>query len=112
VDAEESPRVTSCNCSICRRSGFLHLIVPASRFRLVAGEDALQSYRFNTRTANHLYCSHCGIKSFYVPRSHPGGYSVNARCLEPTTVASLVIEQQFDGMNWEQHIHELPPLET
>jgi len=111
VDAEESLSVTSCNCSICHRSGYLHLIVPASRFRVTAGRDALTSYRFNTATANHLFCSSCGIKAFYVPRSHPDGYSVNARCLEPETFESLIIEQEFDGRNWEQHAHELPPLE-
>jgi len=112
VDAEESLCVTSCNCSICLRSGFLHLIVPAARFRMIAGEDALTSYRFNTRTANHLFCSSCGIKAFYVPRSHPDGYSVNARCLDPGTVDSLTIGQEFDGQHWEQHIHELRPLDT
>lgn len=64
-------------------TGFLHLIVPASRFRLVQGDDALAEYRFNTGTARHLFCRHCGVKSFYVPRSHPDGFSVNARCLDP-----------------------------
>jgi len=112
VDADEALRVTSCNCSICRRSGFLHLIVPATRFRLSAGEAALTSYRFNTQTANHLFCSSCGIKAFYVPRSHPDGYSVNARCLDPATVESLVIEREFDGQNWEQHIDELRPRDA
>lgn len=69
-------------------SGFLHLIVPASRFRLLSGGDDLSDYRFNTRAARHLFCRHCGIKSFYVPRSHPAGYSVNARCLDPGTVVA------------------------
>lgn len=110
VDAEETLRVSSCNCSICRRSGYLHLIVPAAQFRLIAGEDALTSYRFNTGTANHLFCSSCGIKAFYVPRSHPDGYSVNARCLDPESLASATVEHEFDGRNWEQHIHELAPL--
>jgi centromere protein V len=111
VDAEESLRVSSCNCSICRRCGFLHLIVPASRFRITAGEGALTTYRFNTRTAHHLFCSACGIKAFYVPRSHPDGYSVNARCVDLGTVESLIVESEFDGQNWERHVHELPPLE-
>lgn len=96
---------------MCRLSGYLHLIVPANRFRIVAGDDALRSYRFNTRTANHLFCAHCGIKAFYVPRSHPEGFSVNARCLD-TDTKDIVIEHAFDGRNWEQHIDELPRLET
>ena len=81
--------VLDCNCSICRMSGFLHLIVSAARFRLIDGDDALTEYRFNTGAAKHLFCRHCGIKSFYVPRSHPDGYSVNARCLDAGTVEDM-----------------------
>jgi hypothetical protein len=93
-------RVQECNCSICRMTGFQHLIVPASRFRLVKGAEALTTYTFNTGTARHLFCRRCGIKSFYVPRSNPDGFSVNARCLDPATIAGLEIEP-FDGRNWE-----------
>ncbi|GHA79440.1 GFA family protein [Cognatilysobacter bugurensis] len=82
VDAPAALDVLECNCSICRMTGFLHLIVPASRFRLLQGEDALVDYRFNTGAARHRFCGQCGIKSFYVPRSHPDGFSVNARCLD------------------------------
>ena len=67
-------------------TGFLHLIVPASRFRLLSGAEDLVEYTFNTGVARHLFCRHCGIKSFYVPRSHPDGFSVNGRCLDAGTV--------------------------
>lgn len=93
--------VTDCNCSICSKSGYLHLIVPKSRFKLLSGEDALTTYRFNTRTARHLFCSTCGIKAFYVPRSHPDGYSVNARCLDEGTVEGMNVVPS-DGRNWEK----------
>ena len=86
VDAPARPFVQECNCSICRMTGFLHLIVPASRFRLTSGKDDLLEYRFNTGTARHLFCRHCGVKSFYVPRSHPHGYSINLRCLDAGTL--------------------------
>lgn len=89
ADAPPSPEVLDCNCSVCRMTGFLHLIVPAARFRLLQGADALVEYRFNTGTARHLFCGHCGIKSFYVPRSHPDGYSVNARCLDDVALDAL-----------------------
>lgn len=89
VDASARIQVLECNCSICRMSGFQHLIVPASRFRLLSGADDLSEYRFNTRAARHLFCRHCGVRSFYVPRSHPDGYSVNARCLDPGTVTGM-----------------------
>ena len=93
--------VFECNCSMCSKSGFLHLIVPKSQFRLLQGEEALTTYTFNTHVAKHFFCSMCGVKSFYVPRSHPEGYSVNARCLDDGTVEALTIEP-FNGRDWEQ----------
>ena len=93
---------TECNCSICAKSGFLHLIVAKSRFELLQGAEHLTTYTFNTGVARHFFCSVCGIKSFYVPRSNPDGYSINVRCLEPGTITSVKIIP-FDGQNWEQH---------
>jgi len=101
VDAPADLDVSECNCSICGPSAYLHLIVPKERFRLLRGQDELATYAFGTRTARHLFCRRCGVKSFYVPRSHPDGFSVNARCLAPGTVASLRVSR-FDGRNWEQ----------
>jgi hypothetical protein len=92
VQAPAQVTVSECNCSMCRMTGFLHLIVPASRFRLLHGAEALSEYRFNTGTARHLFCRHCGVKSFYVPRSNPDGYSVNLRCLDQATVAAVRVE--------------------
>ena len=74
---------------------------------LLRGEEVLSTYRFNTQTAQHTFCSLCGIKSFYVPRSHPDGYSVNARCLDEATVRSLRIDT-FDGRHWEDNVGQLP----
>jgi hypothetical protein len=109
VEAPAELVVTECNCSICARSGYLHLIVPASRFRLLAGADNLSTYTFGTHTARHYFCRTCGIKSFYVPRSNPDGYSVNARCLDAGTIAHLTIEP-FDGRHWEENAARLAPL--
>jgi len=110
VEAPAALELTECNCSMCRRAGYLHLIVPRDRFRLVSGRDALSSYRFHTGVAEHLFCATCGIKSFYVPRSHPDGISVNARCLDPGTVASQRVTP-FDGAHWEESAGSLPPLD-
>ena len=90
-----------CNCSICRRSSYQHLIVPEADFTLLAGDDALSDYRFGTQTAVHRFCARCGVKAFYSPRSHPGSYSVNLKCVDQGTIASTKIEY-FDGANWEQ----------
>ena len=93
--------VSECNCSICSKTAYLHLIVPAERFKLLSGADVLTTYTFNTGTAKHLFCSVCGIKSFYVPRSHPDGFSVNARCLDEGTVGSMTV-RPFNGREWEK----------
>lgn len=98
-----------CNCSICKMSGYIHLIVPASDFRLLSGQSHLTEYRFNTGVARHLFCSNCGIKSFYVPRSNPDGYSVNVNCLELPQEVELTIDD-FDGQNWEQNAGALEHL--
>jgi hypothetical protein len=100
VAAPARVQVSDCNCSICSKSGYLHLMVPADRFRLLSGRESLVEYTFNTGTAKHLFCSVCGIKSFYVPRSHPDGFSVNARCIDSGTIEEMTITQ-IDGRNWE-----------
>jgi hypothetical protein len=94
-------QVAECNCSICSKAGYLHLFVPADRFKLISGSEALTGYSFNTGTAKHLFCSVCGIKSFYVPRSHPDGFSVNARCLDPGTVEEVCVSP-VNGRDWEK----------
>ena len=105
VQAPAEIEVLDCNCSICTKTGYLHLIVPAGHFRLLSDPAALTSYQFNTGTARHLFCSVCGIKSFYVPRSHPDGYSVNARCLDAGTVTGMRTIA-CDGRDWEKQFPE------
>jgi hypothetical protein len=100
VEAPARIEVAECNCSICAKVGYLHLIVPADRFQLLAGRDDLTTYTFNTGVAQHYFCKHCGVKSFYIPRSHPDGVSVNARCLDDVAVESMTI-LPFDGRNWD-----------
>jgi hypothetical protein len=100
VDAPADIEALDCNCSICRMTGFLHLIVPATRFRLLSGGDDLTEYTFNTGAAKHRFCRHCGIKAFYIPRSHPDGIDVNVRCLDPATVRSLRVAP-FDDADRE-----------
>lgn len=94
--------VQRCNCSICAKTAFLHLIVPGADFRLLAGDAALTTYTFNTGVAKHLFCRNCGVKSFYVPRSNPDGWSVNLRCVDAGTLEQVTVED-FDGQHWEQH---------
>jgi hypothetical protein len=101
VLAPDEIEAQECTCSICHKSGYLHLIVAKERFRLLQGEDKLTTYRFNTGIAQHRFCSICGIKSFYVPRSKPDGVSVNVRCLDDGAVRVARISL-FDGKHWEE----------
>ena len=108
VEADDMILAHECNCSICTKSGYLHLIVPNSRFELLHGKDDLNEYTFNSGIAKHFFCRDCGIKPFYIPRSNPDGYSINVNCLDPKP-ENIEIEK-FDGKNWEQHAHTLKNL--
>jgi hypothetical protein len=89
-----------CNCSVCTKKGFLHLIVPLDQFEVTQGSEALTTYQFNTNTAQHMFCTSCGMHPFYVPRSDPDKMDVNARCIDNIDVSALR-PQKFDGKNWE-----------
>jgi len=95
-----------CNCSICRKKGYLHLIIPAKDFELLDGEDFLENYQFGTKAASHFFCKRCGISAFYIPRSHPDGFSVNIRCLDETDLSRFRIIP-FEGKEWERNIQRI-----
>jgi hypothetical protein len=109
IEAPADIKATKCNCSICTMCGFLHLFVAHKNFRLLSGESSLTTYTFNTGVAQHSFCSECGVKSFYVPRSHPDGLSVNVNCLDHSSVCSVEVAR-FDGQNWERNVAELSPI--
>lgn len=105
VEAPQVIEADLCNCSVCKKSGYLHLIVPSSHFKLLVGKDKLVEYKFNTKVAKHYFCATCGIKPFYIPRSNPDGVDVNVNCLD--TLCKQVNISDFDGQNWELHAHKL-----
>jgi hypothetical protein len=104
--APQEQVAVDCNCSICRKKGILHLIVPLECFQLLAGEDALTTYTFNTGIAKHTFCRVCGIHPFYRPRSHPDAIDINIRCLDDDVLSHFQVEP-FDGANWEQNVESL-----
>jgi hypothetical protein len=101
-------RATRCNCSICAKKGYLHLIVPLGQFELLQGEDDLATYRFNTGVAQHRFCRVCGIHPFYVPRSDPDRIDVNLRCVNGIDPDALA-PHGFDGWHWERAMEGTPP---
>src|ERR1700743_2460776 len=111
VNTPAEIELVDCNCSMWHRTGYLHLIVGTADVRVTKGKTKLSRYTFNTGKAAHLFCSVCGIKSFYVPRSHPDGWSVNFRCLNASEFAS-VVTTEFDGSHWEINAGNLAALES
>ncbi len=103
IRAARAIEVVDCNCSVCRMTAFEHWFVSTEQFELLTDPATLTEYRFNTGIARHLFCARCGIKSFYVPRSHPDGYSINLRCVQPGSF-EVVKRTGFDGQNWEASI--------
>ena len=105
IQAPDEIEVEDCNCSICSKAGFLHLILPLSRFKLLQGKDNIETYTFNSGVAKHTFCKTCGVKPFYTPRSNPDGIDINVRCLD--TKPSTINIVKFDGQNWEDNAASL-----
>jgi hypothetical protein len=105
VDVERHEAL-DCNCSICKKKGFLHLIVARERFSLLSGDESLAVYTFNTGVAKHTFCKTCGIHPFYTPRSHPDGVDVNVRCLDGDVLERFTVKP-FDGADWEANVESI-----
>jgi hypothetical protein len=105
IETLEYLEVEDCNCSICLKSGYLHLILPKSKFKLLSGEDSLNTYTFNKNIAKHTFCKICGVKPFYIPRSNPDGIDINVHCLDVMPKFLKIVK--FDGQNWEQNAHKI-----
>jgi hypothetical protein len=107
IEVDDDQEAIDCNCSMCRKKGILHVIVPEDRFTLLSGADALAVYTFNTGVAKHMFCKTCGIHAFYRPRSHPDAWDVNVRCLDDTAAAACFPVKPFDGERWEANVDRI-----
>jgi hypothetical protein len=92
--------VMECNCSLCGKVGALWHGASDSSLR-ITGESELTLYQFNTMTAKHYSCRHCGVHPFSRPRLDPKRWAVNVRCIDAVDIASLPVKR-FDGANWEE----------
>ena len=106
VIGEKNIKVLDCSCSICSILNYKHYIVDKSQFKLLKGKKYLSTYTFNTNVAKHLFCKNCGIKSFYIPRSHPDSISVNLNCIHSKTINKVKIIK-FDGKHWNKNINKI-----
>ena len=102
----EKLEAIDCNCSICNKKGFLHLIVEKDAFELLSGAEDLTTYTFNTGVAKHTFCRVCGIHAFYTPRSHPDGVDVNVRCLDGDAMKRFTVTP-FEGADWEANVDKI-----
>ena len=93
----EEPR--RCDCSMCRRRGAVVGSVALDGIKVVKGEDSLQLYQFNTHTAKHYFCGHCGIYTHHQRRSNPHQYGFNIGCLEGVNPFDIPNVPVNDGVN-------------
>ena len=98
--------VLNCSCSICSMTSYKHYVVPKVNFTLLKGKNFLSTYKFNTKIAKHYFCKKCGIKAFYIPRSHPNHVSLNLNCINSNTINNIKIIN-FDGKNWEKNVRKI-----
>lgn len=91
----------SCNCSHCRRKGFLLTFVPADKFTLEQGEDALTTYTFNTHKLRHRFCKTCGVQGFAEGKGKDGAdtRAINLRAVPECDLTTLKINE-VDGASY------------
>ena len=109
VIGKNNIQVLDCSCSICSILNYKHYVVDKSQFKLLKGKKYLSTYTFNTKVAKHMFCKICGIKSFYIPRSHPDSISINLNCINSKTINKVKIIK-FDGKHWKKNINKIKSL--
>ena len=92
-------KIMRCNCSICKKKGYVIGVLGENDFKLVKGEDSLKLYQFYTNTAKHYFCSICGIHTHNRPRSNPKIFGVNIACIEGVEPFEIENVPVNDGKN-------------
>ena len=99
--------VRRCNCSFCRMRGAVGVSAHMGGVRILAGQDALTSYRFNTGAAEHFFCSRCGIYTHHQRRSNLDEYGVNVACLDGISPFDFAEVPVIDGIHHPKDIGEV-----
>ncbi len=95
-----------CTCSYCRMRGAVAVSAERGGIRFLEGEEKLTRYSFNTGTAQHFFCSVCGIYTHHQRRSNPLQFGVNAACLEGVSPFDFAAVPVLDGVS---HPSDAPP---
>lgn len=98
--------VRRCTCSYCRMRGAVVVSAEMGGVTILQGADRLTSYRFNTRQAEHFFCSVCGIYTHHQRRSNPDQYGVNVACLEGVSPFDFAEVPVNDGVNHPSDTHQ------
>jgi hypothetical protein len=88
-----------CTCSFCRMRGAIAVSADLGGITFISGEENLSSYRFNTGSAQHFFCSKCGIYTHHQRRSNPQQFGVNVACLEGVSPFDFAEVPVLDGVN-------------
>ena len=114
VDIDLTQGTGKCNCSICMKTRNWSAMVKPDAFRLLSGKESLSDYRFGSGQGSHLFCKHCGVRSFEtgdIPQIGGAYVSVKVACLDDLDPAEIVAAPVHhangrDNKWWE------PPAET
>lgn len=98
--AEPIDSYVECNCSVCTKKGVLLARAEEAELTVTDGQAAIETYRFNTRVAEHNFCRRCGVHVYARPRNSPERFAVNIRCLDDfQEIRKHARRIDFDGQN-------------
>ena len=99
IDIKSFDKILRCNCSICKRKGAIMSIVKNEDFKIIKGKDKLSTYKFDSKVAQHFFCSVCGIYTHHHPRSNPSMTGFNLGCVDDVNTFKLNEVPVNDGEN-------------
>jgi hypothetical protein len=114
ADIDLAQGTNKCNCSICTKTRNWNVIIKPAAFRLISGEGDLSNYQFGTKAGHHLFCKHCGVRSFergYIEQIGGDYVSIKVASLDDVDPQEL-IDAPVKYANGRDNSWWTPPAET